>query len=533
MHQSPEMARRIKARVGTTLVSKYRIDAVLGVGGMAVVYAATHRNQAEFAIKMLHPELSLRESVRTRFLREGYSANSVKHPGAVRVVDDDVAEDGSAFLVMELLQGIAVDTLADRTRGRLSPQIAGGVVEQLLDVLGAAHARGIVHRDIKPANLFITSEGSVKVLDFGIARVREAAVGPGMGLGPASTGTGVLLGTPAFMAPEQALAKPDEIDAQTDVWAAAATLFTLLSGEFVHPGDNAPQLLVAAATKPARPLASVAPTVPPAMAAIVDRGLEFEKVARFPGALAMREALQEALRASYGEAPSRKLLMSLAATGEGTPTRVVAAPAVARVMAALPATNVASTPAAPDRDPTEIEVSIARSGSAGERVTTSSPVSTHPEAEALTAPRSSQTFAPPRWIVGSAFAALAVAAGTTLVVRSQPSRSPAATSAGTSGAVVPLMPAPATASETATLVAPPPPTEALAPPATTTPATLEIHIAAPMVTDAHPQKPARAQPSSATASPATPVSPPRPTPSCDPPFTVSQDGIRIPKPECL
>src|SRR5450755_3669237 len=107
-----EILTRAEARLGTVLLGKYRLDRVLGVGGMAVVYKATHRNQAEFAIKMLHPELSFNEDIRTRFLREGYAANSVKHPGSVRVVDDDVAEDGAAFLVMELLDGMPCDALA-------------------------------------------------------------------------------------------------------------------------------------------------------------------------------------------------------------------------------------------------------------------------------------------------------------------------------------------------------------------------------------------------------------------------------------
>src|SRR5271156_5219094 len=110
-----------RARLGTVLRGKYRLDGVLGIGGMAVVYRATHRNQAEFAVKMLHPELSIREDVRTRFLREGYAANSVKHPGAVLVVDDDIAEDGAAFLVMELLDGVEVERFAARTGGRIEP----------------------------------------------------------------------------------------------------------------------------------------------------------------------------------------------------------------------------------------------------------------------------------------------------------------------------------------------------------------------------------------------------------------------------
>src|SRR5215831_9583150 len=112
--ESERLLERAKARLGTVLRDKYRLDRVLGVGGMAAVYKATHRNSAEYAVKMLHPELSLDNEIRTRFLREGYAANSVKHPDAVRIHDDDVAEDGSAFLVMELLDGVSVEDLWER-----------------------------------------------------------------------------------------------------------------------------------------------------------------------------------------------------------------------------------------------------------------------------------------------------------------------------------------------------------------------------------------------------------------------------------
>ena len=302
---------RVNARVGTMLAGKYRIDGVLGVGGMAVVYAATHRNQAEFAIKVLHPELSFREDVRMRFLPgRSYTANSVKHPGAVRVVDDDVAEDGAAFLVMELLQGMVVEALWESHGNRLATPVALAIADQLLDVLAAAHAKGIVHRDIKPGNLFLTSDGALKVLDFGIARAREVLNG-GMG-GSKNTGTGMLLGTPAFMAPEQAMAKANEIDAQTDLWAVAATFYTLVSGQLVHEGDNASQLLVFAATAPARPLASVAPDIPAPIAAVVDRGLEFDKASRWSDASTMRQAFNDASRAAFRDAPSRTLLEHLA-----------------------------------------------------------------------------------------------------------------------------------------------------------------------------------------------------------------------------
>src|SRR5258708_37858653 len=139
---------RARLRLGQVLRGKYRLDRVLGVGGMAVVYKAIHRNQAEVAIKMLHPELSLSEDIRNRFLREGYAANSVKHPGVVRIVDDDVAEDGAAFLVMELLDGIACDHLTSPDGSCLFLDAACAIALELLDVLGAGPAQGAIHRDI-------------------------------------------------------------------------------------------------------------------------------------------------------------------------------------------------------------------------------------------------------------------------------------------------------------------------------------------------------------------------------------------------
>jgi serine/threonine-protein kinase len=317
MPEDSELARRAQLRVGSTLRGKYRLDAVLGIGGMAVVYRATHRNQAEFAIKMLHPELSLSEELRTRFLREGYAANSVKHPGAVRVVDDDVAEDGAAFLVMDLLHGKGVDAVWQHHGETLPVPLAVSIGEQVLEVLAAAHDNGVVHRDIKPQNIFVTADGSVKILDFGIARARDAAVG---GAGGQLTGTGVLLGTPAFMAPEQALARPREIDARTDLWALSATLFTLISGQLVHAGDNPAHLLVMAATERARPLGNIAPGVPIGIAEVIDKGLAFDKADRWPDASTMRQALCDAYRTVYGVDPARVSLdamMSQASTSLG------------------------------------------------------------------------------------------------------------------------------------------------------------------------------------------------------------------------
>jgi serine/threonine-protein kinase len=303
---------RARALVGTTLRGKYRLDRVLGTGGMAAVYGATHRNQAEFAVKMLHPELADYPELRTRFLREGYAANSVKHPGVVLVVDDDVAENGAAFLVMELLRGCCVEDLGSR----LPVDVALAIADQLLDVLAAAHAKGIVHRDIKPANLFLLPDGTVKVLDFGIARARDAMAGAG-----AQTSTGMLLGTPAFMAPEQALGATAIIDGQSDVWAVGATIFSMIAGEYVHAGTSSQQLLVHAATRQARSIGSVVSGLPTPVVALIDAALAFEKGNRWKDAATMQAALREAFETAYGAPPGQELLAAtMKTTDAGAPS---------------------------------------------------------------------------------------------------------------------------------------------------------------------------------------------------------------------
>jgi serine/threonine-protein kinase len=334
------------------LRGKYRLDRVLGMGGMATVYAATHRNGNEFAVKVLHPDLSLRSELRTRFLREGHAASAVKHPGAVTDLDDDVAEDGSAFLVMELLRGESVEILGERRGNQLPLNLVVGIGIQLLDVLAAAHAHGVIHRDIKPANLFLTHHGQLKVLDFGIARLRDMAASQ-------ATQTGMMMGTPAFMAPEQAMAKTSEIDAQTDVWAAGASMFTLASGRLVHEAENAQQIMIRAATTPAPTLASVLPDAPPLLCEVIDRALAFEKTERWSGAAAMREALLSAARSVFGEAPTAQTLAELLEDLGEAATVVQASPLVhgARFPVSTPATEEATAPLA--RSPSQPQPAVA------------------------------------------------------------------------------------------------------------------------------------------------------------------------------
>jgi len=296
--------RRAEARVGVVLREKWRLDALLGVGGMAAVYAATHRNGMRGAVKMLHLELSTDADVRRRFLREGYAANSVGHAGAVTVLDDDEAADGSVFLVMELLEGQTVEARAAADPGsRLEVGVVLAIVEQVLDTLAAAHAKGIVHRDLKPENLFLTSAGKVKVLDFGLARFHDAAAGPN---GQRMTLEGNGMGTPAFLPPEQALGNWSLVDARTDLWAVGASMFTLLTGRFVHEAANVQQLVLAAMTRPPPPLASVDAGVPADVASIVDRALAFEQKDRWPDASAMRAAVREARGRLGGEIGSTR-----------------------------------------------------------------------------------------------------------------------------------------------------------------------------------------------------------------------------------
>ena len=307
-------------RVGSLLRGKWRLDKLLGVGGMAWVYAATHRNRSRAALKLLLPEHSEDEDTRRRFLREGYVANTIGHPGVVAVFDDDEDHDGTAFLVMELLVGGTLNDVRRARGGKLPVSAALAIAEQVLDVLAVAHDKGIVHRDIKPTNLFLTCDGRVKVLDFGIAQL-------GRGGGAEAESSDTVMGTFAYMAPEQARADWDRVGPHTDLWAVGATLFRLLTGQFVHPAKNDDELMLMAASATPRSLASVAPELPPGVCALVDRALAPDPAERWSSALEMQRALLGAL-AGLGSVAAGDELDTLARDlpamdhGEGAATEV-------------------------------------------------------------------------------------------------------------------------------------------------------------------------------------------------------------------
>jgi hypothetical protein len=271
--------------VGRELCGEWRLERLLGSGGVSSVYAAVDRGGKRVAIKVLCRDLAGNQQVRSRFTREVSIANRIAHPGVVAVFDD--GEDGDlVFLVMELLDGETLAARARRLGGVLTGQEVGFVADGLLEVLAAAHARGIVHRDVKPDNVFLTRAGQVKLLDFGIARLRE------LSLGVQQTRVGRALGTPGFMAPEQAAGCWAEVDARTDLWAVGAMMFRLLSGRPVHARAPIAGALDVAATQPAPSLGVRRGDLPRPLVALVDRALAFAPADRWQDAREMQAALR-------------------------------------------------------------------------------------------------------------------------------------------------------------------------------------------------------------------------------------------------
>lgn len=277
-------------RIGSVIAGKWRVDSLLGSGSMAAVYAVTHRNGARAALKILHPTLCTDEGVCERFLGEGYLTNSVKHPGIVRVLDDGVTDDGCVFLVMDLLEGRTLETLRQERGGQIGLVEILDIADKLMDVLHAVHEGGIIHRDLKPQNVFICDDGTVKLLDFGVARVFDGGARSKLSL------FGLVLGTPSFMSPEQALGARDKVDHRSDIWSLGATVFTAITGQTVHLGPHVQAKLLAAATVKARSIALVKQDLPAPIAAAIDTALRFKQEDRWQTVDAFRRALREARR---------------------------------------------------------------------------------------------------------------------------------------------------------------------------------------------------------------------------------------------
>jgi serine/threonine-protein kinase len=310
-------------RIGTQ-VGPWTIERLLGIGGMASVFYGRRADGYPAAIKVLHARWAEVEPLRKRFLREGPIGSALAAVGPLceglpQIHESALLEDGTAYLAMELLEG---ENVFDRMArlGVLPVEEVLWIGQKVLDVLVVAHGHGIVHRDLKPENLHLTADGKLKVLDFGVARVTEA-LPEYVGELPEQTitKTGTALGSCEYMAPEQAVGNIAEIDGRTDLFGLGATLYRLVSGHSIHGDLEGARLMIAAATKPARPLAAVAPGLPPRVIHIVARALAFAKAERYPDAATMRADVA-ALRA--GREPPYVLALT---EGRIKPGQVLAA----------------------------------------------------------------------------------------------------------------------------------------------------------------------------------------------------------------
>jgi len=284
--------------VGRTVDRKYRLLRYLGAGGMGTVYEAAHRETGRrVAVKLLHGHPLLHgPGALTRFRREARAIGAVDSPHVVTVLDAGEDEKtGDRYLVMELLHGEDLQSLLDR-EGPLPPEVALRLAGQALVGLERAHAAGIVHRDIKPANLFLVrGEGgtvTVKLLDFGIAKVAADAPFAVSASGAGLAGTAGLLGSPLYMSPEQVQSSGD-VDARTDLWSLGSVLYYALAGRPPFAGiTTVGRLLLAICGSAAPPLEQIAPWVPAEVTAVVARALTIDRELRHPSAAAMLEALQ-------------------------------------------------------------------------------------------------------------------------------------------------------------------------------------------------------------------------------------------------
>jgi eukaryotic-like serine/threonine-protein kinase len=287
-------------RPGDILAGKYRVERVLGVGGMGVVVAAHHIALDErVALKFLHPSALGNAAAIARFIREARAAAKIKNEHVARVIDVGALEDGSPYMVMEYLEGRDLGAWLEH-RGPMPVERAVDFVIQATEAIAEAHALDIVHRDLKPANLFCIqrSDGqlSIKVLDFGISKVTKPGA-PGHGM----TKTSELMGTPYYMSPEQ-MQQSREVDARADIWSLGVILFELITGRPPFLSESVMDLAIKVATEPPPSMRALRPEVPALLEAIVFKCLEKDRRRRYENVselvLALLPFASESSRAS-------------------------------------------------------------------------------------------------------------------------------------------------------------------------------------------------------------------------------------------
>ncbi|MBN1337182.1 MAG: protein kinase [Deltaproteobacteria bacterium] len=267
-----------------TVLDKYEILQKVGEGGMATVYRARHITLGrEVAVKVLHPHLSSSQRNRQRFAREARAIEHLDHPNILRIYDYSGVDSEACFIVTEFIDGVTLQDVV-RERGRIPSESAIIVVLQLIDALAYAHGTGIIHRDLKPENIMVRRDGFVKLTDFGIARFLEENQ---------MTMTGALVGSPAYMSPEQAMEHP--VDARSDLFSLGTVLFYLASGALPFTGSN-PSVILRNIIEGNRPdLLETAPDASPLLSDVVERLLQTSPANRFQDARELEVALRACL----------------------------------------------------------------------------------------------------------------------------------------------------------------------------------------------------------------------------------------------
>ncbi|MFJ5230286.1 protein kinase [Kitasatospora sp. NPDC088391] len=305
---------------------RYVLQRMLGQGGMASVHLAHDTVlDRQVAVKTLHTELGREASFKERFRREAQAVARLQHTNIVSVFDsgEDVAPDGTTtpYIVMEFVEGRSLKDVLDEqvtTLGAMPNEQALKITAAVLSALEASHDQGLVHRDIKPANVMVSAKGVVKVMDFGIARALQSGV-------TSMTQTGMVVGTPQYLSPEQALGK--SVDARSDLYSVGCMLFELLSGQLPFDGDSAFSIAYKHVQETPPAPSTLNRAVTPGIDALVERALRKDPAHRFPTAEAMREEVERVLSAGQGGGNTPLQASTPLVIGEG-PRSVHAAPSL-------------------------------------------------------------------------------------------------------------------------------------------------------------------------------------------------------------
>jgi serine/threonine protein kinase len=493
---------------GQILAGKYRVEKVLGAGGMGIVVAARHIElDSRVALKFLSPGIRSNRQAVLRFAAEARRAVKFNSEHVARVLDVGTLDDGAPYMVMEFLEGSDLSTWL-RDRGPLPIDQAVEFVLQACVAVADAHSLGIVHRDLKPANLFCVrrSDGqlSIKVLDFGISKMTEAGRGSESS-GMAATETATVMGSPLYMSPEQVQSAKD-VDGRTDIWSLGVVLFELLTGAVPFEGDAFGQIAVKIAIQTPAPVRGYRPDVPDDLEAVIATCLAKDRNRRYPNVAELAVALSPF-------APKR------------------AKATVERVAGIIQASGLSqSAVAMPPSPPEQLRVETLLSPRSV------APGSVAPWSDTMPGRRSKRAIV---WVLAGT-GTLCAAGALALLLRSPTTpasvdvaqRAPVA--AG--GRPTAIEDTPSAAVATAT-----PPSVEATPPIETISATVETTASPSPQVDTGPQHPAHHPPSfpNTTAfppplprTPSARASPPAPKPDCDPPFTLDDQGFKHFKREC-